>query len=181
MGSSWKAAGRWPSEDPVVTRNRGSDGGKDPREDGADAAKRTNGPQAARYLTTMARATRLSEESTTSAGHVQRMEGKAMRVPSIFGIGECACGIGPGEFVLLGVRAEPGRTVFYCPSCGSAWDRLEGVESEDPRPLQEVAPVGVRYPTNEEVHRHGAVDITGSGWGSVIAELVGRRLGPVPR
>ena len=90
----------------------------------------------------------------------------------IFGVGLCACGIGPGEFVLLGVRGDPSRTLHYCPSCGSAWDTLGEVESENPRSLREVAPGGARWPTLDEIARHGAIDISASGWGPVVEEVV---------
>ncbi len=103
-----------------------------------------------------------------------------MNGPKIFGVGECACGVGPGEFVLLGMRDEPFRTLHYCPSCGSTWESLEAVETENPRPIERVAPGGVRYPTEEEIRRHGAVDISQSGWGLVIAALVARGSGGRP-
>lgn len=90
---------------------------------------------------------------------------------AIYGKGRCACGPGPYEFVLLGVKNRE-ATLYYCPHCGSAWDRVNAVDTEDPRPLSEVAPEGVRWPTATEIQREQAVDITFSGFAPVIAEIV---------
>src|SRR6476620_10121022 len=71
----------------------------------------------------------------------------------VYSAGDCPACPGFGKLlVLFSVRS--GRNVFYCPTCGTAWDSLSPPSRLDQvRTIHEVAPDGVRLPSRAEVDR----------------------------
>ena len=70
-------------------------------------------------------------------------------------VGECPICFEAGDLLALLDRSDKGL-LFYCPACGSTWDKLpDGVDEINS--LEELAPDGVVCPSREELQSHGVL------------------------
>ena len=84
----------------------------------------------------------------------------------VFSVGECpVCpGFGPVLALALEGRAD---LVFFCPACEGAWVTPPGKNLDEVNRLEELAPGGVRLPTDAEVsHLRTATRVDAAPWGS---------------
>jgi len=82
---------------------------------------------------------------------------------------------GAGQLILL-LRQDTKESLFYCPSCGTAWKEHPGDSLDSLDPLEELAPFGVRLPTEEEAQslEIGTLEkIPYEDWDSDLDEVLG--------
>ena len=94
---------------------------------------------------------------------------------SLFSIGGCPACPGSGDVIVLHA-IHSNRAVFYCPACQTAWEcPPNSHELNEVRGLDEVAPLGIRLPTEEEVANLKLIGISAvdfGRWASAIKEII---------
>lgn len=81
----------------------------------------------------------------------------------LYSVGECP--VCPGAGYVLALRTDDGRSLFYCPSCGTAWPAVPDPKRVDTvARLADLAPHGVYALTREEV----------AGLGLKVVEVLAR-------
>jgi hypothetical protein len=92
-----------------------------------------------------------------------------MSFPSLFAFGHCPVCADSG--IVIGLAClDSGELVFYCPLCGLAWRSPPGHRVDELTALSDLAPLGVRLPTKEEVNASGypASEILDEQWYALL-------------